>query len=490
MFALNKQIRYSKIFTQSFCVFSLACYLNYAPIMAQTSQSQLEKLENKLFHHTYPKENTEARLSRLEKLIFGGDQKGGEDDRIQALIKAVPNLESASTKTGQENSSESALEDAEAKADKARQKRKSITHDDETSDNSGVGNYPAVTAMETKLFGKDYSRAPIKERLSRLEKKVLGTVSDSDDLSERVDKLKSATGIDVARKPGSASDWIEDDEDSTAFTPSTRGAADLDFGRRDIYQDLQKSYGGSTMPSYTPPANPFASPYFPEGPQAKQTPVSIKSFGLSQQVTALEHEILAKSYERDPLPARVNRIEAAVFPGQKPSVDKPLPERVNILLSKIPIRQDELQHLAKIYQIEPEKTKARKDDLDDLNDPAAIQKSRGNLSRIIGGLGSMLSGGMAGGYAMPSGTYVIDPASGLLVDPGTGYVVNPNSGTMYGTRRAMPYPYGTGAYGMGNYGYNNYNNYYNRMAPFGSPGMMPGMGSGFSIGGGGMGFGF
>ena len=83
---------------------------------------------------------------------------------------------------------------------------------------------------------------------------------------------------------------------------------------------------------------------FPEGPQAKQTPVSIKSFGLSQQVTALEHEILAKSYERDPLPARVNRIEAAVFPGQKPSVDKPLPERVNILLSKIPIRQDELQH--------------------------------------------------------------------------------------------------------------------------------------------------
>jgi len=246
---------------------------------------------------------------------------------------------------------------------------------------------------------------------------------------------------------------------------------------------MQKSYGGS-MPAYAPPRNPFASSYFPDQ-TTKTKGVSIKSFGLSQQVTALEHEILAKSYEHDPLPARVNRLETAVFPGEKPAVDKPLPERVQNLLAKVPIRQEELQHLAKIYQIEPDKNLA---DADNLNDPAAIQKSRSNLSRIMSGLGNMLSGGMTGSYSMPSGNYIMDPASGLLVDPNTGYVINPNTGTMYGTRR-MYNPY-TSPYGMGSYGYNNYNNYYNQMAPFGMPGYMPGMGSGFSIGGGGFGFGF
>jgi hypothetical protein len=494
MFVLNTRNRYSKLIRAGLCAFSLGIYLSSCAMSFADSgtDTELNKLETKLFQHTYAKDTPDTRIDRLEKLIFGESQKGSVNERVSALVKAVPNLDSPPPVTASENSTAANQDDnAKESANQEKPKHKkskseNIAADDAANDSVSVGNYPAVTAMETKLLGKDHAQEPIQDRLARLEKKVLGSVSTSDDLSERVDKLKSATGIDIARKPSSATDWIEDDDDMLGRSPSGRGG-DTDLSTHDAYKDMQSAYGTADAP-YTASQNPFDSPYFSQG-KTKAGTISIKSFGLSQQVTALEHEIYGKSYEHDPLPARVNRLEATVFPGEKPAVDKPLPDRVQTLLAKVPIRQDELRHLAKIYQIEPDQDSTNTDP----NDPAAIQRSRGNLNKIMNSLSNMLSGGMQGGYPMQSGNYVVDPASGLLVNPNTGYVVNPNTGTTYNTRRNTPY-------GMGNYGYSNYNNSYNSMYPFGSPmgssygmGGMGGMGfggGGMGFGGGGMGFGF
>lgn len=396
----------------------------------------------------------------------------------------MPNLDSpvsaVTDNSGKETASaDNASPQTSADSNKKAKKADNIAQDNDEDKSVGIGSYPAVTAMETKLLGKDHSQEPIQDRLARLEKKVLGSVSRSDDLSDRVDKLKTATGIDITRKPGSLNDWIEDDEDTLGRTPSGRSLANSGFGQPDTYKDLQQGATGSLTP-YAPSQNSFASPYFPDEGGVKKGGISIKSFGLSQQVTALEHEVFGKSYEHDPLPARVNRLESTIFPEQKPAVDKSLPERVNILLAKVPIRQEELQHLAKIYNIQPDNNLADNTDPNSLN---SIQKSHSNLNKLLNQLGNMLSGGgMQGGYPMQSGQYVMDPNTGMLVNPSTGTVINPNTGTVYGGRNMSPY-------GISPNSYNNYNSYYNNMYPFGSP-YGAGAGSGFSMGGMGMGFGF
>ena len=441
---------------------------------ADGTNTQLDKLENKLFQHDYPKDSTDDRLARLEKMIFGENQKGSTDERVSALVNAVPNLDnsqsnldntaSAASEPAAETSS--ANKDADLSTTKQKSKAQDIAADSDAKIGADAGNYPAVTAMETKLLHKDYANEPIKDRLARLEKKVLGQVSTSSDLSERVDQLKAATGIDLARKPGSITDWLEDDDDMTAHSPSIsgRGSSDQDFGSPDIYKDMQRSYAA---PSNTM-RNPFSSAYIPEE-SSKSPGISINSFGLSQQVTALEHEIFAKSYEHDPLPARLNRLETTVFPGQKPNVDKPLPQRVKNLLAKVPISQQELQLLAQMYQIDTGNNSLDVDNLDNKNSQQ-ISKSHGGLSKIIGSLGSIFSGGMTGGYPTTGGNYMLDPSTGMLVDPRTGTVINPNTGTVYSGNHIAPYG-----------GYNNY--YNNGMSPFG-------MGSGFGFGSGGFGSGF
>src|SRR6185437_13007069 len=56
------------------------------------SDPNLVKLEMKFFEHDYSKDNLTARLSRLEKLVFGETKSGDAAVRLKNLVAAVPNL--------------------------------------------------------------------------------------------------------------------------------------------------------------------------------------------------------------------------------------------------------------------------------------------------------------------------------------------------------------------------------------------------------------
>src|SRR5262249_55194263 len=116
--------------------------------------------------------------------------------------------------------------------------------------------YPAVSAIEKKLFSREFAQEPVKQRLARLETKVFGKPSTSDDLLERVDRLKQTTGIDVTRQAPPQSDWAEDDDDTSPVVQQAPlapmrsmggdGEDGKSFSGRDIRQDMQKAFG---MPS-------------------------------------------------------------------------------------------------------------------------------------------------------------------------------------------------------------------------------------------------
>lgn len=493
---INKDKKYSKLAAESLYLLSFCLYLSTGAVFsadntdidkissdktidqAQSTtnnsdiNNNLAKLEKKLFQHTYEKDSTEDRLNRLEKFIFGQGGTGSNDERLAALLTAVPNADTVANDKI-DNSSESASNTSDRK-NSANNSAKD--NEDTVSDQS---KYPAVTAMETKQFGKDYSDQPIKDRLARLEKKILGKVSTSDDLSDRVDNLKKATGVDIAEKSSSLSDWLEDNDEMLKQRQSMIPGNTFN---PDVYQDMQKPYG--------PTGYPFASPYFPDQPALGQ-PVSIKSFGLSQQVTALEHEIFHKAYNHDPLPARLNRLETTVFPDRKPAVEVPLPQRVDDLLAKVPISQKELKNLAIENGIDTSGGFGQSAESGiPTNSPTTPGKPQTSLGKLMNSIGSMLGGGMTGSFPMSGGNYVVDPKTGMLLDPTTGTVINPNTGTVYGGSSIPPsyatpysaYPYsgyGMGGMGMGGFG----------LSPFGS--ISPySMGPGFGYGSGGMGMGF
>lgn len=226
----------------------VASSIGLTPASAAQPGNDYEKLETKFFSRTYPKDTSDARLDRLEKLVFGEAKDGNDRERLDALLKSIPADEVADggadsgTSTAPKKSAP-ASQPAKAQAPAARQP---------DADDGGVGQYPAVTAIEKKLFGKDFENENVEDRLTRLEKKAFGKQSSSNDLSERTDALKAKTGIDVAHQGGGAG-WDDEDEGDTDYpepsSPVSRrypGVSPSDAGRsfsgRDIGADLNRAF--------------------------------------------------------------------------------------------------------------------------------------------------------------------------------------------------------------------------------------------------------
>lgn len=525
------------------CVFSVQ-----APAFAALSDDpNLVKLEQKFFQHSYPKESNEERLDRLEKMIFGEAKDGNERERLDNLVSAVPSLNAPADDVSGSGAGTGGTGGGNgARGGNSRNSGGSnVASDDDPGANKpqkveGESKYPAVTAMEQKVLGKEYTGEPVAQRLARLETKVFGKPSGIDDLTDRMDRLKSKTGIDIARQAPPGSDW--DDEDDIDFpAPSTArrpapyqyqpkpGDDGRSFSGRDLRQDMQKAFGspgnrsitgggtggsgsygmgsgvgigggsgsygmspprsfggsgtgsnigmgaGSGYPSGIPTAPPIASRQ-PAPPSAMAG-----GMGLSQTVSVLETEIFGKNYAKDPLPARVARLEATVFPQQSPANERTLPDRINRLTSVVPISSG--QAPPRVAQGNNNRQDPEMDDLDFQNPQVAqgqnpqVNRNGGGLGKIINSISNFLTGGFSGGYAMPSGSLVTDPQTGLLLDQFNGNLIDPNSGMVVG-RRAPAYP----AYPSP--GIPSFNN------GFSSPYGMPfGGGSGIRFGTGGFGFG-
>ena len=463
------------------------------------AEADISKLEEKFFQHTYAKDTWQVRLDRVEKMVFGAPKTGSSQERLTALLTAVPNL--PSPETADKTATKTAQSDGDSsKPAKSRHSRSSSTasspasstsESQATADNDSEpspGAYPAVTAIEKKVFGKDYASEGVNQRLGRLETNLFGKPSSSNDLSERVDRLKQKTGVDIAKQSPSGSDWSDDDEGTkTSFgMPSRRSysAAQPSASSDDeLDSDTAQGgygFGGSSMASSSMGAG-FASPSSSRH-RAASTPASIDSIGLDQQVAALEREIFGKTYGHDPLAARLNRLETTVFSQKKPSVDLPLPDRVKNLLAVIPISQKNLPGHKHVN--------SDGDDLDLADSNTGYGSTYGagqtphGLSKIINSLSSMMgAGSMTGGYPVQNGSYVTDPKTGFIVDTISGNEINPATGTVVG--HVAP------SYGSGLGSYNSFGSFGNGFSPFGSPSMGSpyggGMGSGLRFGVGGAG---
>ncbi|MBS2002664.1 MAG: hypothetical protein U0103_26480 [Candidatus Obscuribacterales bacterium] len=512
---------------------------------ADSADPNVPKLEKKFFEHTYPKDPLPQRLERIEKMVFGEAKSGPDGERLSKLIQAVPGLNSVpDVPAAASGSNTTAAGDAQdvpmAPPSKSRPPQA-------VADGT---KYPQVSAMEQRLLGKEFASEPVDQRLARLETKVFGKPSSSTDLSDRVDALKSRTGVDITKQVPAGADWADDDD---TFMPpptaqhrapsSTPGADGRSFSGRDLRNDLNSAFnrsnrsgnsddqdvpftgsgsygrgsssaysspsasgaygfggsstgssgasgsygfGGSGYQRSTPPRTAYQSPSTAYQPAPQSVPDMSSGLGLNQQVTALEQEVLNKTYTKDPLPVRVDRLETNIIPKDKVTWQgKPLPDRVSHLVSIIPISAPSMVKNQRVAQspdadIDP--------DFPDMasagNMPKPAPQRSGGLSKIMNSLGNMLGGGsgFSTGYGM-SGNLMTDPQTGLLMDPNSGNLIDPTSGMVIGRRVVQP-NYGYNPYGMGGMGGMGMNGFGNGFSPYGSSYGIGGSGIRMGIGGG------
>lgn len=507
--SITKKRKWSSLWIAASLILSMSFQIQ-APAFA-SSNSQLESLETKFFSHTYPKDGMEERLDRLEQMVFGEGKEGPHEPRLAKLLETVP-LDSApppSQAQSQPSSSQS-QPTASSQTSAPSPQRQQAPNVASSEDDGSIGNYPAITAIEEKVFRKNFAKEPIASRLSRLETKVLGKASTSNDLSERMDKLKQASGVDITAAAPPGSDWAEDDDDIDYPSPSSQqpqyrslntptrspyipryGEDGRTFSGRDLRQDMNRAFGRNTAgsapaasgnygmsggsssstsssgsygmggssasttsssdrggslnqlaysPRTMPPTGGPSS--MPQQTMSSVPPTAPQRGGLNQQLDALEKQILGKTYSKDGMPARLDRLEKTVFPQQANLSQVSLPERVSRLLSVVPAAQQQPQ---------PQQRIANKmdDDLDDDGNgiPSAPSR-RGGLGKVLNSLGNMVGGFGVGSYTVSGNSMVTDPSTGYLYDQATGNLIDPASGAVVGRKSTgIPVAVPTPTYG-------------------------------------------
>ncbi len=217
--------------------------------------SDIDRVEKKLFQSVDSKRSMPERLDRIEKRVFGEAKEGTDQSRMAAIMEVVPDLEEEEAPQQASSSPSSSSSDSNQQNTSS---TASSASNDQGDDRADAGTeYPAVSAIEKKLYGRDYHEEPVNKRLARLETKVFGKVSSSDDLSERTDALKSRTGVDVARNAPLGTDWADEDEADIDFPESapisqrsysnplqsSPGADGMSFSGRNMRQDFEKAFG-------------------------------------------------------------------------------------------------------------------------------------------------------------------------------------------------------------------------------------------------------
>lgn len=537
--------RLSYVLTAAVLSISSSFVLTQSQAMAVGgSDPNLIKLENKFFQHDYAKDDVPSRLERLEKMVFGEAKSGDDDQRLKNLVAAVPNLNEVETPTASAPASSPSHAGTPTGGGQHKQAPPTQIADEPSEPIEGGSNYPAVSAIEKRVFNKDFSNEPITKRLDRLEMKAFGKTSPNAELIDRVDRLRTSTGVDVAKQAPAGSDWADDDEhysapkttysgaDTVPYSPDADGKT---FSGRNLRKDFadaglynppvstpgtfgsggvspRTSYGNGSAGtfgagsagtfgggSYSSPRPSGGSSYSsprPSGgtPIASAPRAAVPSFGgdgmprpapdivrggnpgsgmppaamgLSQQVSLLEKEVFQRTFQSEPLPGRLDRLEKTMYPNQPPSADKPIPSRVQRLMADVQPGSPVAQSQRKQNNFD--------DDMDDLDalansdgmPPTAPPMAKSGLSRIINGLSNFFTGGMTGGYA--GSTLIRDPATGLLVDQMTGNLIDPTTGVVVGSR-GVP-GQALGGFGTGTYGTGTYGSFGSGMSPMGGYGM-------------------
>lgn len=138
---------------------------------------ELAGLELKFFDDNFSNDSDEARVGRIEKLVYGEVGSGSPKERIDKLVSMIgPVSATVAPKT-------EAAPPVPAET------------------NSTIDDYPHVTELEKSILGQSYGKDSLAQRFSRMETKAFGSSSNNPDFSQRTDALEGYAEKKLHKKP-------------------------------------------------------------------------------------------------------------------------------------------------------------------------------------------------------------------------------------------------------------------------------------------------
>ena len=230
---------------------------------ASPYSNTLDKIENSLYGFQYNTETDENRIQRIEKTVYGQNNTGNITQRINKLKNDI-----SADQIGNEITP---CEDTFAEKE---------YFEEESLAQSNI-QYPVVDEIEMQTFNKISNNTDIKTRLNTLEQKIFGKTF-TDDLATRVDRLKAEV------KPKSFM--------NNAIAQSSNDFFDEDPLELDQDFHLER----------------YESPNRFDYEEYNKKNNSIFS-GRRGNLTAVENNILRRSFQNDTIENRLSRLENRMF---------------------------------------------------------------------------------------------------------------------------------------------------------------------------------
>ncbi len=338
---------------------------NAAMPAAQQTQV-IQTLEDTLFAVHYDQETPDTRLSRLEETVFGQAQSNlSVEARISKLQSALspssmgalsplakkPPTDAAAA-SNQPQSKTSGTQQA-VKPTSTQATGSSQPVQQAAKPTPGETDYPTVSQMELKLFGKTFVQEDITQRLARLEKQVF-KIQQNGALADRVDNLRlvvlgdTGTGADTAMT--TTPNGYQVFSPAGSIPPQYAQLPSQGYPQQGRPQYTQIPGPGMTAPGYDSGAYPNATAYSPYGPggmsayqpspypntgasgyNSNEQPVAYappSNMGSSGQITPdmlnamneTEKEVLGHIYEQEPMNTRLDRLEGRIFNTTSPEM--------------------------------------------------------------------------------------------------------------------------------------------------------------------------
>lgn len=225
--------------------FTSKCY-------AIDTNQQLSQMEQQLFSRSYPSEPQQNRIERLEKTVFGSAQSNqSSEQRLQALGQFFTPSQPVSQGPSRPNYSTQPPPKPDIVQYSPQQNTATETQ------------YPAVSAMEQRVFNRTFEQDTVDVRLARLERRTLGQVQYGT-LQERTDQLRMVVLGDTGAG-------------SIATNPQPSG--------------------------YFPPNGN------PSSPQQDATNLA----DLQQALIPVEKKVLRQTFPNEPVENRLGRLEMKLF---------------------------------------------------------------------------------------------------------------------------------------------------------------------------------
>lgn len=234
----------------------------------------LTTMEKSLFGVDYNTQADDARLKRIEEVVYGQPSLSPLQQRVDKLSKDL-----SADLMGQEI------------------KPTKDTFDDETNGykeeipkaDKNVS-YPAVDALERQVFNKEFKDIDINQRLTNLEQNVFKKAYN-DDLSSRVDRLKSAVMPQTMAQNSSDDDEYSSDDNLGNAAPLPEDNITTSDNLAPGYLPKQQAYNSqnSVLDNYQTDSD------------------------ISIPLAALEKKILKKSFPNDTISNRLTRLELIIF---------------------------------------------------------------------------------------------------------------------------------------------------------------------------------